>query len=455
MNYGGFLSETDWIFLSGNGTGFRSTRDGGATWHTTRITGSPHLDAQSIVFSSVTRGWAREYCTHTSGEPACTAGMSTVVLATRDGGRTWSPVGQATPPSTPPPAPAPGEAGWIQAGSMRGGGYVRPSGFGATVLDDGRVLVVGNGPGSDLYDPATGGWTTGAAPQHERYGQFVVKLLDGRVLMAGGQYDEGDHSTAEIYDPVRNAWSWAPPMREKRTWGSAVTLRDGRVLVIGGGVAATSSELFDPALSRWTHVASPPGLLRSGIGPPVLLRDGRVLVVGGDLDGGRASAQAAIFDPARGTWTKARRMIDGRSAPSTALLPDGRVLVVGGARSFAGRPLASAEVYDPVRDAWAKVASPSIAPAEAAMTSLEDGRILIAGGYGYAGYASDPLASAEIYDPTTDTWVAAPSMHEARFGHAAVRLEDGSVLVIGGHAFGFFHYLASAERYYPDGVPAS
>jgi hypothetical protein len=42
---------------------------------------------------------------------------------------------------------------------------------------------------------------------------------------------------------------------------------------------------------------------------------------------------------------------------------------------------------------------------------LADGRVLVAGGYGSSGF---PLASAEVYDPTTSTWSSAGSL-EQRF----------------------------------------
>jgi hypothetical protein len=44
-------------------------------------------------------------------------------------------------------------------------------------------------------------------------------------------------------------------------------------------------------------------------------------------------------------------------------------------------------------------------------------------------------------------------MATARYGHAALTLADGSVLVVGGHSTGAFHRLGSAERFYPDGGP--
>jgi hypothetical protein len=41
-------------------------------------------------------------------------------------------------------------------------------------------------------------------------------------------------------------------------------------------------------------------------------------------------------------------------------------------------------------------------------------------------------ASAELYDPASDTWSAVPPMPEARSDGAVAVLKDGSVLLAGG-----------------------
>jgi hypothetical protein len=87
----------------------------------------------------------------------------------------------------------------------------------ATLLNDGNVLLAGggnfvsNGSGSDvlttaeLYEPGTGVLTgTGPALQGV-IAPTAVRLLDGRVLLAGGKiYNQGGAPTAaaELYDPA-------------------------------------------------------------------------------------------------------------------------------------------------------------------------------------------------------------------------------------------------------------
>jgi hypothetical protein len=79
---------------------------------------------------------------------------------------------------------------------------------------------------------------------------------------------------------------------------------------------------------------------------------------------------------------------------------------------------------------------PNLSGARVAM--LPDGRVLIAGGvgpidYGASGFSETQTTNAaQLYDPTTNTWSAAPPMPEPRSGGAAVTLADGSALLVGG-----------------------
>ena len=67
----------------------------------------------------------------------------------------------------------------------------------ATLLGDGRVLVAGEQQhaappvvsSAELYDPASGTWSSAGDMTTTRYHQAAVLLPDGRVLMVGGLTD--------------------------------------------------------------------------------------------------------------------------------------------------------------------------------------------------------------------------------------------------------------------------
>ncbi len=141
---------------------------------------------------------------------------------------------------------------------------VARSGHTATLLNDGRLLVVGgNSSGGvtrsvEIFDPATGRWSP-AAPLFDftRTGHTATLLRDGRVLVVGGEFRGGGFSSNQIYDPATNTWALAGSMADNRSGHLAVALRDGTVLVIGGNQEAGSfAERYDPDDNSWTQVGT-------------------------------------------------------------------------------------------------------------------------------------------------------------------------------------------------------
>jgi len=78
-------------------------------------------------------------------------------------------------------------------------------------------------------------------------------------------------------------------------------------------------------------------------------------------------------------------------------------------------------------------------------TLLQNGKVLVAGGH---DDRSSTLASAELYDPANGTWTTTGSMAAAREFQTATLLPNGKVLVAGGFNSDS-RYLASAELYDP------
>ncbi len=100
----------------------------------------------------------------------------------------------------------------------------------------------------------------------------------------------------------------------------------------------------------------------------------------------------------------------------------------------------------PAEPKWLAAASMSVARSGHQSLLLDNGRVLVLGGYDADGHV---LASAEIYDPTTDSWDGAPSMLVPRAAFAVTQLGPGGLLLITGGTDGPPHYLDSAEIYDP------
>jgi N-acetylneuraminic acid mutarotase len=291
----------------------------------------------------------------------------------------------------------PATGSWTATGPMLG---IR-TGHAATLLPDGKVLVIGGGDSSDgnggplataeVYDPATGSWTATGDTIGSGPGRTATLLGNGKVLATGGiSGDLEALGVAELFDPGTGSWSATGNMAEARSGHRAMLLLDGSVLVVGGGLA--SAELYDPATGQWTATGSTLGILVGNTA--TLLPDGRVLIAGG-MAGTGASISAEVWDPSTGQWTASGEMLDGRISHSATLLPGGMVLVMGGTNSVidGGVGVASAELYDSATGAWTATVSMSVPRGGCTATLLRDGAVLVAGGNGASGY----LASAELY----------------------------------------------------------
>lgn len=141
-------------------------------------------------------------------------------------------------------------------------------------------------------------------------------------------------------------------------------------------------------------------------------------------------------DALAGIWAEAGEMATARAGHTASLLPNGLVLVTGGVASAraGAQSLASAELYDPQQDRWLPTGSLGDGRMHHTATVLANGQLLVVGGETSLGGGSRSLASAELFDPATNSWRPAGQLTLARGGHSATLLPDGRVLVIGGES---------------------
>lgn len=209
----------------------------------------------------------------------------------------------------------------------------------------------------------------------------------------------------------------------------AAPLPDGRVLLAGGttgntsqfATATASAEIFDPVAGTWTPTDSM-DVARVSPSGAVVFVDGRILIAGGGSN--VLTNTAEIYDPTTHSFTMTGSMSVPRNGTATRL-GNGTVLVTG------GQGLSTAEVYDPVATTFTPTNGPmSQARFEHSATLLQDGRVLIAGGH--PNCALPTTDTVEIYDPASKLFTPTGSMVIARAGHTETLLPDGRVLFTGG-----------------------
>ncbi len=225
----------------------------------------------------------------------------------------------------------------------------------------------------------------------ERRGHSATLLQDGRILIVGGENAGGPVSQPELFDPGSQTFS-VLASATPRTDHTSTLLGDGRVLIAGGrdGVSSLdSAEIFNPADDTFSPAASPLRRARAGHTATVL-GDGKILLVGGNADG-----SAEIYDPDAQLSSLVSQLTEARTLHGAALLQDGRVLIAGGViPGNSAVALDSAEIYDPQTQTFSPTATPmEIERALPLLRLLPDGKVQIIGG--------DAEWSLEIFDPQT------------------------------------------------------
>lgn len=307
-----------------------------------------------------------------------------------------------------------------------------------------------------VWDPVTGGVTLVPNPYYNLFCAGHTQLADGRILVAGGH----DPSTigaanANIFDPATLSWSALPNMAYRRWYPTTTTLPDGKVLVSSGAQTcltcfADLPEIFDPATSRFTPMASSARLAIDYYPFMFVLPDGKVLSAGSN----ESAYETRTLDVKTGIWTMIDPVVkDGHSA---VMFRPGKILKTGTAADSGttGNAASTAYVLDMTQAApmWRQVASMAFPRAFQNTTILPDGNVLVTGGgTKLDGYdITNGVLAAELWNPTTETWQTLADAKLARLYHStALLLPDARVLIAGSGDDGPAVNQRMAEIYSP------
>jgi N-acetylneuraminic acid mutarotase len=308
---------------------------------------------------------------------------------------------------------------WSPAASLA----IARDGHTATLLSSGTVLVTGGAnaaggylQGTELYDPATNTWSSKGFLAVGRTGHTATLLQNGKVLVVAGTIagfsDSSYLASAELYNPATGEWSSAGSLAVGRGGHTATLLQNGKVLVAGGyGTASfvgfSDVEIYDPTTNSWSAAGSL-AVARSSH-TATLLPSGKVLVAGGIAsDFASYLASVELYDPATNSWSPAGSLGQGRGEHTATLLPNGKVLVVGGqSGNNAFVTIGTAEIYDPATNVWSSASSLLTARFNPTATLLQNGTVLIAAG---VNASSSAISSVEIFNPSGPAVPALPTV---------------------------------------------
>ena len=309
---------------------------------------------------------------------------------------------------------------------------------GDTIVLDSRVAAV------TVLPPASGAFWELGAPMPTARGELGVAAMNGQLYAVGGStitFNNSETETidqaVEVYDPATGSWTSRTPMPTARA-GLGVAAVNGVLYAVGGynigfnGSNLTAAvEAYDPATNQWTAKAPLP-TPRSGLAVAVV--NGVLYTIGGDL-GGFQVATVQAYDPATNSWTVKAPMPTARSALVAGVV-NGIIYAIGGSAG----PVV--EAYDPATDTWTTRAAVPLERTSSAAGAV-DGRLYVVGN-------EFQETNEAVYDPASDSWTILPSMPTPRIAPAAVGI--GSLLfTTGGHIHqSFFEKSVNVlEIYHP------
>ncbi|MGB0073668.1 MAG: choice-of-anchor D domain-containing protein [Terracidiphilus sp.] len=235
--------------------------------------------------------------------------------------------------------------------------------------------------------------------------------------------------------PAPPNWIATGNLFHQRAGHSATLLSDGTVLLAGGEDSLNKllnlAEIYSPSSGLFTLTTGTMVDDRVDF-TATLLPDHTVLLAGGGgvgTGGGSPQNTAEIYNPSTGLFTATvNNMSANRSGATATLLNNGLVLIAGG--DGAG---SSADLYDPSLQTFSPTGALNIARTNATATLLPNGEVLIVGGHDESSETLGALSSAELYDPTAGTFtLLTATMAFPRVLHTATLLNTGQVLIAGG-----------------------
>ena len=277
---------------------------------------------------------------------------------------------------------------------------------------------------------------SGPAPSSTPQFRAPLNATNLSVSQAGGFSRQTDFSTRIL------SYNFTPDCMTE--------MQDGKVLLTGGfdpvNLTSTAVQIYDPNVSLAT-TAAPMGTGRTLHGN-ILLPDGTVLVTGGRDDSNTSLASSEVYDPISDSWSSVAHMNTSRAIFPTITLPDGRILVVGGQTKVSGSwtETDSAEVYDPTLNTWTEV-GPINQPSVTRAVLLNDGTVLVVSSI--APLTLDvPASFAQIFDPSNNSWTSVTEPALGRGSPTLTLMGNGKVLLHGGFD-GLSAPVTATEAYDP------
>jgi hypothetical protein len=295
------------------------------------------------------------------------------------------------------------------------------------LLPEGKVLAWGLSGTAQVWDPATGSFTSVPSPAVIFCAGHSF-LADGRLLVSGGN----NHPTEAlngipditIFNPGTTSWSRSTPMRRGRWYPTNTTLGNGEVVILAGkdesGIHVREPELWSSGAVRLLTTAG----LKLPLYPRMFLAPNGKLYLAGE------NAQTRYLDPSgTGSWTTGPTRRYGKRDYGAAVMYDaGKILYVGGGLTTNTAEIINLNWASP---SWRWTGSLAFPRRHLNAVVLPTGEVLVTGGSSgtlFNDYRR-PVRAAEVWNPATGLWTTLASNTVPRVYHStSILLPDGRIL---------------------------
>lgn len=345
-------------------------------------------------------------------------------------------------------------------------------------LPDGRVLITGGTPDGTLgsalgtgtiYDPNTGVFSDGTgnaanatfslkiARAFHTATLFKLSASNYKVLLVGGNAGETSYEVVSIPPAGSAATSANDSTTANTRCGHTATLVPGKseptathaeVFVEGGTDCSTltlGTSKSQNTTELWTDgnaatAAQKPTTTEHVFATATVLPDNSLMIAGGGSAHAAATNKVQIYGApfdANATPNAEFTMQAARTSHTATLLQNGKVMLVGGAPT-ATTVANTTEIYTPsgsehsgTNGTFASTNLPSLTTARAdqAAVLLQNGMVLVLGGDDRAGHSFGSAAATagnEVYDVGNNVFFAGPNMLNARDQFFAVPLSSAA-----------------------------
>jgi hypothetical protein len=292
-------------------------------------------------------------------------------------------------------------------------------------------IISGSLVAKHMFDPAVSVGANSDYSLNRNTGMFSLNV----PLVAGDKLSAGSINTRAFLQ-TPNYTSVVNVPATANLWFSV----DGAAQIIKSGIASNSTlSITAPTDTFWgnrVRVSSTSSLdlfANVEIGDWAIFWDANFTNLKGAYKVAGVDTGGTFFD------IEKKAMAEGRLGFASCKLADGRIFVCGGfgqGGTTASEAVASAEIFNPATNTWTSVPSMAHNRIYHTATLLDNGKVLVVGGSS-DGTAANVLTSSELFDPTASTWTNGPVLSAGVWRHRALQLGTGftgKTLIVGGQS---------------------